>query len=125
MADLRQARRVRIEVSDDEEGCRVFKEWRRRRQLAMRERIAAEREAARRSARTPIERLDPLIRELVEIGAEVDYLVSDRAREIGVILDARGGLSEMQDAYHELINWHNENARGLSRAWNGIGHWQA
>ncbi|MGH3756484.1 hypothetical protein [Actinophytocola sp.] len=103
----------------------MFNGWRERRAIAKLQKVAAGREAGRIAARTPTDLLDPLVRELVEIGYETDYRDSERVREIGKLLHARGGLPEMQDAYYELINWHNINARGLSSAWDRVGDWQA
>lgn len=102
-----------------------LRERRIRRNFSTLRTVAAAREAEREAARTPIELLDPLIRELVEIGYSTDFLNSKRVREIGELLHQQGGLAQMQSAYYELINWHNANTRGLSFAWDGIGDWQA
>jgi hypothetical protein len=82
-------------------------------------------DAERKAARTPLDRLDPLIRELVEMGYETGYLGNDRARAIGELLNARGGISYMQAVYYEVFNWHRVTARELQHVWNGIGTWQA
>jgi hypothetical protein len=81
-------------------------------------------DAERKAARTPLERLDPLVRELIEMGHGSGYH-NDRARKIGELLDDRGGLPLMQAVYYEVFNWHPVTARDLQWVWNRIGDWQA
>jgi hypothetical protein len=81
-------------------------------------------DAERKAARTPLERLDPLVRELVEMGYGSGYR-NDRARKIGEILNDRGGLGHMQAVYYEVFNWHPVTARDLQGVWDRIGEWQA
>jgi hypothetical protein len=82
-------------------------------------------DAERKAARTPRGRLDPLVRELVEMGYGTGYRNNDRARKIGELLNGRGGLGHMQAVYYEVFNWHPVTARELQWAWDGIGDWQA
>ncbi|WP_344109440.1 hypothetical protein [Kribbella alba] len=72
--------------------------------------------------RTPLDQLDPLVRELVRIGAD-GFQFSLRAKEIGKLLDHRGGIAEMRAAHEQVSNWHPDQARALERAWGGIGDW--
>ena len=98
--------------------------WRERRN----DRLVAKyaRGRARRGARgrIPLDQLDPLVRELVSIGAD-GFQFSLRAREIGELLDQRGGMDEMRAAHAQVSYWHPDQARALERAWGGIGDWQS
>ncbi len=88
-------------------------------------RYIEQREANRVAARTPLGQLDPLVRELIELGNTHGLLHNKRAREIGEELNARGGRPLMQAVYYEVFNWHPVNARGLQHTWDGIGDWMA
>jgi hypothetical protein len=71
-----------------------------------------------------LEWLDPLVRELVEMGNTSGYH-NDRTREIGELLNELGGLAHMQDVYYEVFNWHPVTARDLQQVWDGVGDWRA
>ncbi|WP_329236794.1 hypothetical protein OG417_32920 [Actinoallomurus sp. NBC_01490] len=101
--------------------------WRQRRERRLQNLLNecnAKVDTERKAARTPLERLDPLIRELVEMGDGPGY-GNDRARKIGELLNDRGGMGYMQAVYYEVFNWHPITARELQRVWDGIGDWQA
>ncbi|WP_033295871.1 hypothetical protein [Amycolatopsis jejuensis] len=108
---------------------RDFKERRRRKRAERNQSILVRYQAQaadrREAARTPPGQLDPLVRELIDMGYESGYLDNPRARKIGELLNSRGGLGLMQDVYYEVLNWHFVTARELQRAWHGVGDWQA
>jgi hypothetical protein len=86
-------------------------------------------EQARRARRTPLEDLPPLVRELVGLGQATafrDGTAGDRrAREIGELLNAAGGIGAMRDAYELAADWIPQEALTLQRTWNDIGDWLA
>jgi hypothetical protein len=88
----------------------------------------AEREAYWRSVRRPVGELDPLVHELIEIGAAGNFLTRggpwERTREIGALLDARGGMSEMRAAHQQVESRFPMHGRALDMAWDGIGDWR-
>lgn len=101
-------------------------QWRQRRARRTQnvlDKYGAKADAERKAARTPLERLDPLVRELVEMGYGSGYR-NDRARRIGELLNDRGGLGHMQAVYYQVLNWHPVTVRTLQRVWDGIGDWR-
>ncbi len=105
----------------------MFRRWRERRFEAELAKVAAAREAHRIRIRRPIQELDPLTRELVEIGSAGGFLAPDgdeeRTREIGMKLYTDGGMAAMQAAHEQVAAWLPYQARGLEFVWNGIGDW--
>jgi hypothetical protein len=98
--------------------------WRDRRNQRLIAKYARRREAEILRNRTPLHLLDPLVAELVRIGEREHYLSSDRAREIGGLIEVRGGFAAMRAAHDQVSYWHPQHARALEMAWNGIGRWQ-
>ncbi len=78
--------------------------------------------------RTPLTDLDPLVRELVEIGRDGDFLDRggrrERTVEIGSQLYSSGGMDAMLSAHQEVQYWTPFQARNLELAWDGIGTWR-
>jgi hypothetical protein len=96
--------------------------WRERRNERLVAKYARKRAKYGARRRTPLDQLDPLVRELVHIGVD-GFQFSLRAKEIGTLLDHRGGIDEMRAAHEQVSYWHPDQARALERAWGGIGDW--
>jgi hypothetical protein len=96
--------------------------WRERRNERLVAKYARKRARNVARRRTPLDQLDPLVGELVRIGAD-GFQFSLRAKEIGKLLDQRGGIDEMRAAHQQASYWHPDQARALERAWGGIGDW--
>src|SRR4051812_40084385 len=106
----------------------MLKRWRARRQQALLEAMASKHMARLTSRRTPWADLDPLVRELVQIGRTSGFLERDgrreRTEEIGEQLYVSGGMSAMRSAHQEVSYWLPQEARSLEIAWDDIGDWR-